>query len=252
MIIRSIKGNYRYSHTVTDEDTTYDVYEVYDTNDNLIDTTELYYEDNITSKDAIKFYVKNTFKRPFLTLDSYYRSYMSTIDLFDRDINTYEVTKGFNLKKYLESKELYNNEIRDYGLQIFERDRSNFSWESANIYVPDDYKYMEYIIEYKEINDTNATLSNILTKYSVLFIILFIISYLLLPFALVYSIIKYIKTKYNNKYFYTTMLFGVAYANLIAHVLMGTILDRYIYPGFPLILLGYILLIINNKKTTLK
>lgn len=223
------------------------IFEVYDTNDKLIDI-EIRYIDKFDIKEAIKFYISNTIKRPLLTLDSYHRSYMSTIDIYDRDINTYEVKKGFNLKKYIDEGKLFDNEIRDYGLQIFESGRSNFSWESANIYIPKEYEYINYIEKFREVNQMSLKLSDSLTRYAALYIIVFIISYLILPIILIYSIIKYIKSKYESKYFYISILLSVAYINLITHVLMGTIIDRYIYPGFPLILLGCILFFIKTDK----
>ncbi len=230
----------------------FDLFKVYDTKDNIIDTYVIYTNSGvITTKQALNFYISRTLERPMLTLDSYYRSYMSTLDLFERDINEYYVTKRLDINSYIKEGWLFQNEIRDYGLYVFESERDNTWWgkkETTNKYFIENYPAINHMEKLEEDSKIPSNLSYILTKLCIPYLFLFIASYFILPVVLIYSFIKYIKSKYNKKYFYITVLLGVSYFNLIAHVLMGTILDRYIYPGLPLVLIAYVLLILENKK----
>lgn len=232
------------------------VFKVFNSKNKQIDTILKYYENSMSMMDAVKFYMSNTIKRPFLTLDAYAKSYFSTLDLLERDINEYVVYPGLYFMK--DKSWIYQNEIRDYGLYVFENERSNMWYVPSEVddFYHDAFKerfhYFDEIPKYEEKSKLSDGISNLLKKISVPYILLFIIIYLLLPFVLIYSFIKYKKTNYNKKYYFICMLLAIPYLNLICHVLMGTILDRYIYIGIPLIMIGYIMLLFDNKDYNIK
>ena len=110
-------------------------------------------------------------------------------------------------------------------------------------------------LQYKS-NDHNTVIKTLFGKTWPLYHGTYMFLFALLPFMLMYVVIRYIKLRKTktsdskSKYIYelVMILFGFSFLHVIFNIAMGAIIDRYAFTVFPEVALGFIILIVTNKK----
>lgn len=224
------KGNYKH----------FNLYDVYDNQGNIIKKYVLFYnDDSYTTKDALSFYMKVLFNKPLIMAKSYYYNYLATIDVFisARDDNG----MYYPVKEYYPD---FNHENRTIGTPyLYNHDNNtNFLWLDGH------YNY-DAIKHLKVTYDINDFVSFVLGKLANGNFIMFKLLYLALPLLFIYAVFKYIYNRvkkihiYDEKWLeFSILLFGFAVFNILLHVVLGAIIDRYVYIAIPEIILGLIIL----------
>jgi len=104
--------------------------------------------------------------------------------------------------------------------------------------------YDPYTRHFKDFYSPPVWINNFFRARVTLSNFLFITSYLLLPFYLIAQLIFWLRKK-NLINTALLILAGTAFLNVIAHLLLNPI-DRYLFLGYPLLLLAIIILIIRG------
>jgi hypothetical protein len=110
--------------------------------------------------------------------------------------------------------------------------------------------YDPYTRHFKDFYSPPMWINNLFQSRVTLSNFLFITSYLLLPFYLVALFILWLR---NKNLFNTALLIlgGTAFLNVIAHLLLNPI-DRYLFLGYPLVLLSIVILCIQGSSVVIK
>lgn len=221
------------------------VYNVIDNNGNLIRQTSLISENlQISVSESLSFLIKNTLNNPLLTLSAYFRNYMGTINLYPVNIISYEL--GYTTINKLDLNAKHENS--SIGLLIFQ-ETAKCWWE-----YPDwdeevrEYENVKYMKSFEGKEEHNQNLGNFINDISPFYLFIFkILLFLALPLA-IYNFIRFIKNKENDIYFILTILFGASFLHVLFHAVLGATIDRYAFVVFPLALLGFIILLLPQKK----
>lgn len=198
----------------------------------------------VTSFEALKFVFQQFIKRPFLVIDSYYKNYMATINLFPTYIN---------FQNYSTEKELVdiNNENDSLGLVTYKYVPIywwGYGTEEEKLEYKEKVDYIKYMKQYEEWTDENNNYAKIAKIISPVYLVLFKIVYFLAPIIAVYSFIQFLRNKYNKLYMIQASLFATTFLHTLFHAATGAIIDRYAYVTFPIALIGIILLFIKKEK----
>lgn len=222
------------------------VFNIYDLKQNYIETDLIIQKNTtISLSESIGFYFKSLFKHPILVLNSYYHDYLAILDFesTDSEISEYVPTGKLNATVFSE------NHGAGYG--TFNDGISNCWWnhssENKDIYLKMGVN-MNHYETFLKTSDASVMM-RILSKFSDVTFMFF----LLFSFPIfIYSLIMSIKKKTNLSYFMMTILSGSAFLNILFHIMMAAIIDRYAYPGYPLMLLCVIIMLMDKKNTRIK
>ncbi len=221
------------------------IFNVYDRNNIIIDQTSIIYEKNLTISDVLNFWYKSTLKYPTLTMGSYFRNYMSIVDLYNTRLISddlgYKPINKLNISASLENESIglaiYNNNINKCWWSYYDNDNKFLNQEEINI-----------MKKFEGKENHNEILGNLLYNISSIHQMLFrIVLFFSLPLS-VYSFYKYLKLKYNKVYMISTVIFTTVFIYIISNVVFGTIIDRYAYTVYPLSLLGIMILLIPKSE----
>lgn len=221
------------------------VYDVRDNQGNLVRQTSLVSKDTqISVGESLNFWLKNTLENPILTLSSYYRNFMGTINLYQ----SYEISYELGYTTINEFDFNATHENSKIGLLIFQ-ETTKCWWEYPSWGEEvEEYNEVKYMKSFEGIETHNKTLEKVINDVSPFYLNLFkILFFLALPLA-IYSFIKFIKHKENDIYLLLTVLFGSAFLHVAFHAVLGAIIDRYAFVAFPLVLLGLIILLVPKKE----
>lgn len=222
------------------------LYNVVDDEKQILDSEIIFVENSLGSIDSLKFVLKQTFRHPLLLVDSYYNNYMATIGLHGM---VYE-DGGY---KATDDLQLYENENKSLGMFIF-YDGPSYWWKW---YIDDndydaylrDYEYGLYMKQFEVQKDVNENMSSFFISLFDIYNNLFRLLFFLCPILALFSLYKFIKSKFNKTYMLLFLLFTSSFGHVLFHAVAGAKIDRYAYIAFPLALLGIILLIFpKNRK----
>ena len=217
---------------------------VYNNKKILIDTMIFKYKGkDYTSVDSIKFYLKAITKHPLSILESYINGYLATIDVYvsQRDKDNYYwpelTTKTSNHENYTIGLGYINNSTNTIWLS--ESNLKEISYLKKDVNIP-------------------TIIKKIIVIYGKLIFYIFKGVFIILPIISIKSIYNYIKGKKKNiKNEAIVILLCFSFLHIIFHVVMGAIIDRYVFITFPEVIIGLILMIIptnfmnNNEKEEL-
>lgn len=186
---------------------------------------------------SIKLYFTMFKDHPFYAFNSYFQNYLAIIGIKEISLEGgyYHASKDF-LKFDDESVDCF--EIKDFGLATFKSNDIRQYTDFGDIEGAGDVAN-----NYNGNTGDKGFLSDILIfnfKY-IIFPLLKILMLLVLP-LFIYFFIKFIMTKRKN-YFVIMLISGITFINNIFYVLLGTIIDRYVYPLGPLMLLAFMIII---------
>ncbi len=216
---------------------------VYNNKKKLIDTMIFKYKGkDYTSVDSIKFYFKAITKHPISILESYINGYLATIDIYvsQRDKDNYYwpelTTKTSNHENYTIGLGYLNNNTNTIWLS--ESNLKEISSLEKEVKIP-------------------SIIKKIIIIYGKIIFYIFKAVFIILPIASIKSIYNYIKDKKKSIRNETiAILLCFSFLHIVFHVVMGAIIDRYVFITFPEVIIGLILMIIptsfmNNKKEEL-
>ena len=195
----------------------------------VIDTNKENYEivylngNIISTKEAVGFLLSSLIKDPKAIIGGYTSNYLATISIYNIDFvgNNIIMDKHINLTT--------TKEIDAIGFKIY-------NYEKENVF-PLSPEYEKYAKEYKGINKPIININRVMRKLQVPMAITMKISYLLLPILAICSIIAIFRTKkkYNEKYSriidIITILYTFSLIHILAHSILGSIIDRYTMPA---------------------
>lgn len=220
-------------------------YEVYDLSMKKIETQVILQNaPQISIGESVYFVAKSIVKHPLLVLDSYYKSYMSLINIYDTNTDT-----------LISTGKLIPNVTREnvqLGYYIFNYNLDNCWWVYAPSWV--DHNNSEHLAEIDTMhkfetktttNQTMASIMQLLEDWSEItykIILLFV-----LP-IFIYSFIMFILHRNNLTYFTISLLSGVSFGHIMFYCITNALIDRYIYPIYPLMLLCVVLLFMDKRK----
>ena len=220
-------------------------YEVYDLSMKKIETQVIVQNaPQISIGESLKFVAKSVVKHPLLVLDSYYKSYMSLINLYTT-----------NTERYITTGKLDSNIVREniaLGYYVFNYNYDNCWW----IYAPDwvDYNNSEHLAEMDNMKNfetktsTNSTMVSIMQIFEDWSEITYKIILLFTLPIFIYSFIMFIKHRDNLSYFTISLLSGMSFGHIFFYCITSAIIDRYIYPVYPLMLLCVIISFMDKSK----
>ena len=164
----------------------------------------------------------------------------SVIENYLTSSNYYAVSGSVGKKAITKIPSLtrgYQNKV--IAQKIFELDTTTHNL----FYSPPYYKYFSFL---KFSGETPQILDNYFASRTYISNLFFTSGYMLLPFYLVLSIMLWFKKKSLSKGV-VIVLIGTALINAIAHSTF-TKLDRYLFYGYPLLLLAFIIELVNLSR----
>ena len=218
------------------------------TSKGIIDEMAIISNDTLTASDSIKYFFRATIKHPLLVFDNYYKNYLAEIDI-------YKVSTGLiddNITGYKMDWD-YNRENDSLGYAAFYDNEAYCWWQKYwqyNLTIDDieNNTYVEYMKDYEGYNHYNDTFNFMFKFISPLYLMIFKITFLLLLPLCAYAFYKFLKDKYNLKYYICTIIFVASFGHILFHAVMGAVIDRYAFAALPITLLGIIILLMPNKK----
>lgn len=222
------------------------VLDVFSRSGNLVDKIVIYQEsETFTTKDAINTWVTVATTHPFLLIDSYMAGYLATIDLYDfaTDPKTGTMTP-------VKTAGLYGHENYTIGL-LYVASSANMADSTRSIMT---YPGLQQIFYNPE-----STVRRGVRLYGMVHSEVFMASFLILPAVLVYTICMYIRLRKKKVateldkaarrvYGLIVIILSFTFLHIVSNVVLGAIIDRYIYVTFPGVAFSYILLICMNTK----
>ena len=201
--------------------------------------------ENLSTQEAVATWLMVSIKHPITVLSSYLSNYLAISDL---DNFTAEPGNGALIpnKHYAFS----GNENNSIGLWYLNYEgnmypTAKYYWEIDKV----SYGDLQYIN-----NDKNPLIKVIFGVLWPAYLVFYSVMLIALPFLLIFSLIKY-KKLFKDKnivvgrvYELLIIIFGFSFLHVIFNVLLGAIIDRYVFPVYPAIVLGLILIIITNFR----
>lgn len=162
----------------------------------------------------------------------------------------FELLKGY-IKNYLSMANLFPHEFYENNAIAYRYFNTN---TDTTFYMP---PYEKYILNYKQ-HIGNKTLlvkllENLKMKSDFLFKILPIFSIIIIFFSLI-LLKKSRNQELSIKYYFILMLSTISFVHILSHAILGALIDRYVFPVYPLMILVWILLLediaikLTNKK----
>lgn len=198
-----------------------------------------------TTGDAVSVWLRVAVEHPLVVADSYISNYLAAIDIYGYDV---EPVTGTLIP--VKSLGVHGHENLAIGSQYLYAPANMDIWTVKQINYPG--------LDYVE-NSPNIIKKVVQVAYFPIQQGLYIILFLLLPFLLIYSIIKYRKLPkideanriVANVYELIIILLSFSFLNALFNVLLGAMIDRYLYVAFPEVIMGVILLLVTNKKVNI-
>jgi hypothetical protein len=192
----------------------------------------IFYDENMTTFDSIKFVVKEIVNNPELVAVSYYNNYLATINLHEYFIDN-GVYYSNDIFKSIENENL--------SLAIHPLKSGNVYWwwyyllDHTYEEFEQNYPYAEHMKQFEQDKEYSERVNNfidfIYPVYSFIFKLLFLLS----PFMMLWHLVKFIRFK-TNKDMVLTTIFGTAFLYILFYSVTGAIIDRYAYTYYPLLL----------------
>lgn len=227
---------------IIQKESDYKSYKVIDTNKENFEI--LYLKENVIStKEALNFLLTSFIKEPNVILGGYISNYLATISLHDIEFSGMDIiiNKNINLTSTIE--------IDAIGFKIY-----NYGNETVFPLSPE---YEMYANEYRNINKPVVAINFVMRILKLPVTIVMKISFLMLPILVICSIIAIFRTKkrYSEKYCKIINIIAILYIfsllHILAHSMLGSIIDRYTMPAiittFIAILLSIYATIYKNK-----
>ena len=206
------------------------VYDLREHNGDLVTNEVLISSDrNITSLETLGFLFKNYFKHPTYVFRSYYYNYLAISDIQERDFsNGYR--SSLNNFRHVYGENFSN------GTYPFETNVATLGFYSNGL-----------MDNYASKTPNNSKLTEIMMMHGEICLYLYkILTLFALP-IFIYTFIKYIILKDTN-YFITSLISMMHFTNAMFNVFAGAIIDRYVYPTYPAMLLCLLILMMSKKK----
>ena len=182
----------------------------------------------ISNFEKIEFLITNIFKHPKLTLASYYHNYLAISDVENRDFSN-----GYRSNLVIDRYAIGENGSNGI-----------FTYNNTDIVLLDESAFVQHFK-----NNTKQVNTRLNQYMNILFDLdqsLFRFSMMMVIPALIYSLFLYLKTKRKDAVLPLLIAF-MSFINIFFHVFTGAIIDRYIYPVYPLLMLDILLLIIYDS-----
>ncbi len=218
------------------------IFNIHDINGNYLETDVIIQKDKqINLWESLSFYFRSLIGHPILVLNSYYHDYLTILD-FEytvQGISEYIPTGILDSTVYSE------NHGAGYG--TFNEGISNCWWNHSDTNRERYLKMEVNMSHYEDYLKKNSlsTIMKILSKFSDITFMFFL--YFSFP-IFVYGLVMSIKKKNNLSYFMITILSGSSFFNILFHIMMAAIVDRYCYPIYPLMLLCIIIMMMDKSK----
>ena len=146
------------------------------------------------------------------------------------------IRKDFSLNRGMENKAIGYRIYNIYGTHNF--------LISSGIQA----KYLNYITPYKISYYSPLPLNSLLSSWSAKSNVVFSLSYLLLPFAFLMQSFLLLLNKRSDKLIVSFILCGSSLFNAVAHSFMYNPIDRYIFWGYPLLLVSILVMFIGSVR----
>lgn len=169
---------------------------------------------------------------PIVFLKNFIKNYLALSNLFYYDQENYQIDKTFSITRASEN--------RTIGYRIY-------VYGETNMAIPTVYpeSYMEYIKYYSTNYYPPKYLNQILQLTTIKSTVLFSSLYLILPFILLPITILLVLSKNENNWMLIVFLCsGSAFLNAIEHALLNNPIDRYLFWGYPLLLISLLIIVI--------
>lgn len=220
------------------------VYEIYDLK-NRHTETEILLNKTIEMNyfDVAKIYFKNFTTHPILMLHAYYENFLGIL-------NFEQVILDDKLG-YYPSGEITSNarhENSNMGYAVFIEGGKNCWWTWDGIDFAYDDSLIENMDHFMTTTNSNSNLSafmQILEQWSN---ITFMFSLLFSFPIFIYGLVMCVKHRNSISYFLITLLSGASFTLIMFHVLMQSLIDRYCYPAYPMMLLCLIILFMDKSQ----
>lgn len=195
--------------------------------------------DKLQTMDAVRFLLREMVDNPRLVVDCYYSNYMAAIGLHSNMTDN----------QYIAGTQFVSSEgeNRSLAMYIFSEGPSYWWRFYLNDHTYEEYmekpyaKYMTQFEVEKEVpRPVTAIAETVYPGYS----LLFKFSFLLCPFIALYAFVQFCRHREKETYFLLTILFGASFVHTLFHAMTGQIIDRYVYMAFPMLLIGWIVLLI--------
>lgn len=199
---------------------------------------------NVTTKTALMFLLKSSFKYPRQVFGSYFNNYMTLINVY----GSYTLDNTHWYPSY-EFDADYSNENTVIAYRIFN--------ESENIFYMTP-EMRESVSSFYQPSSPPVYLNKIMKFLSIVYVYIFKINFILLPItfisAISFKIYSLIKKKSDFLLDSIIILSGFSFGHLLLHTVTVFIIDRYASPAIITAMISNILLfyaifkIIKNKK----
>lgn len=192
-------------------------------------------EGKISSRDLFVFFKFSLLNYPKEVLSSYILNYLSLINFIPYDYQTL-----YPEKRFLKLDELHG-EIESIGFSTYTLE-STFKG-SAN-------KRIEYMPQYKLDNPSTLSFSGNKSLIRDLSLISLTFALFVTPFVFFALVIFYLinrrrmDERFNKLTEIEIIIFGSSFFHILFHAITGATVDRYSFVAYPVVLLGFILLII--------
>lgn len=193
-------------------------------------------------KEAALTLAELSIKHPLVVASSYFANYLSSIDVYNFNANPQ--TGALTPIKKLG---VYGHENHTIGILYlyYPANMDILTFKQLN------YPGLQYIV-----NNPNIIQKVTAKVYYPMHQAGFMLLFLLLPFMLIFTIIRYRKLlKFKKKdeikihiHEFVLVLLGFGFLHIMFNVVLGAIIDRYIYVAFPEVAFGFILLLIMDQR----
>lgn len=213
----------RIIYLIENNNTSYDVYDVFNIDGSLKETIIFEYTgDEPTVRESAIFAIKNISKYPLISINSYFSNYLACIDV-------YISNRVYNLIYPIKKITKYYNENDKVALNYQKNNSDNLIYISD----PNIEKIKNLIVDY------SYTSNEIVNKISEFHLNFFKIIYLILPFIWLINLVQTIKNK--EKYQNVFIMFTFVFFHILSHVFTGGLIDRYVYITFPVYMIALII-----------
>ena len=220
---------------------------VYDYNDMLISQMIFPYSlERIRIHDALRFWVKCLGRYPILVVYGYIRYYLGMINL-------YQLDSWLNQKQLLIPKfEVRSNSL--FFLGAWENNAIAYRVARVNIDMPNIFylsdELIPYVKPYYQVNEPPILFKRVFEFFIPASNFTFSILLLLLPFLFcIFSMqivrLRYKKLPIGHIYDVLWLLSFISFFHILLHTIMGAIIDRYVFPVYPLVLFIPIIILIH-------
>ncbi|MEG0825983.1 MAG: hypothetical protein RR404_00780 [Bacilli bacterium] len=218
---------------ILDNPDLYKIVNVTDNKKNIIDQMLIAsYDDKISTKSYVTFWIKTIFKHPVLVAESYVANYLAISNIYP--IATID---GVSYQKIRKIDLTFNNEIYSIGYRIYQPVENVFYMTN---------EMQARVNNYRQNNSPSTVFLYIYQLLCTPANILFKLILVLLPFAWLFSTVMVIINRKNARskvLEFTFILLTYSFLHVLMHAVTGAFIDRYSVPMLITSILGMIFLI---------